>query len=255
MRKGATGPRAWLAVSAAVFGLWTGVSAQQGPPREQGDFLAPDLVEITRLDPTIHLDIRYATANNFLGRAVYPEARAFLQRPAAEALVRASAALRAQGYGLAVFDGYRPWSITKIFWDVTPADKKKFVANPAVGSKHNRGCAVDLTLYELSTGREVEMPSGFDEMSDRAAPDYPGGSAEARAHRDLLRKTMEAQGFTVDRDEWWHFDYGNAKRYPILDIGFDQVGVRKPSGAPVSQPRVEAAALRAVEFAFASRHA
>jgi D-alanyl-D-alanine dipeptidase len=132
-------------------------------------------VEIKALDPGIHLDIRYATANNFVGRPVYKEARAFLQRPAAEALVRAHRALAAQGYGIVVFDGYRPWSVTKLFWDVTPEDKKEFVADPSQGSRHNRGCAVDLSLYDLASGREVEMPSGYDEMTERAYPDYAGG--------------------------------------------------------------------------------
>jgi D-alanyl-D-alanine dipeptidase len=193
-------------------------------PREAGTFRAPDLLELVRLDSTIHLDVRYATANNFLGRPVYPEGRAFLQRPAAEALERVSRALRTRGYGLAVFDGYRPWTITKAFWDATPADKKKFVADPAVGSKHNRGCAIDLTLYDLKTGREIEMPSGFDEMSDRAAAAYAAGPAGPRAHRDLLRAAMEAEGFEVYPDEWWHFDYRDWKAYPILDVPFGAIG-------------------------------
>jgi len=124
-------------------------------PREKGTFRPADLVEIVSLDPTIKLDIRYATPNNFVGRPVYTEARAFLQRPAAEALVRAHRSVRDKGYGLLVFDGYRPWSVTKLFWDVTPRLKRDFVANPKKGSKHNRGCAVDLSLYDLRTGREV----------------------------------------------------------------------------------------------------
>lgn len=122
---------------------------QAQPPREQGNFRKPDLVELVKLDPTIKLDIRYATTNNFLGTPVYTQARAFLQRPAAEALVRANRELKAQGYGLIIHDGYRPWYVTKIFWDATPDDKKIFVANPATGSNHNRGCAVDLSLYDL----------------------------------------------------------------------------------------------------------
>ena len=160
-------------------------------------FLKPDLVELVKLDPTIKLDIRYATTNNFLGTPVYTQARAFLQRPAAEALLRAHRELKAQGYGLIIHDGYRPWYVTKIFWDATPDDKKIFVANPAEGSKHNRGCAVDLSLYDLATGKEVKMPSGYDEMSDRAYADYAGGTADERARRDLLRQAMEKQGFTV----------------------------------------------------------
>src|ERR1700716_1306198 len=144
----------------------------QQPPKEPGPFRQPDLVEVIKLDPTIKLDIRYATKKNFLGRPVYKQARAFLQRPAAEALVRINQALRMKGYGLIIHDGYRPWYVTKIFWDATPDDKKMFVANPAEGSKHNRGCAVDLSMYDLKTGEPVSMPSGYDEMSPRAFAKY-----------------------------------------------------------------------------------
>jgi D-alanyl-D-alanine dipeptidase len=156
------------------------------PPPEHGTFLKPDLVELIRLEPTIKLDIRYATSNNFLGTPVYTQARAFLQRPATEALLRAHRELQAQGYGLLIHDGYRPWYVTKIFWDATPDDKKIFVADPMEGSKHNRGCAVDLSLYDLKTGKEVRMPSGYDEMTDRAFADYAGGTPGERARRALL---------------------------------------------------------------------
>ena len=194
-----------------------------GPPIERGEFRQPTLVEIISLDPTMRLDIRYASSDNFLGRPVYAESRAFLQRPAAEALVRAGQKLRGQGYGLLVFDGYRPWSVTKIFWDSTPADKKQFVADPKTGSKHNRGCAVDLTLYDLSTGAEVAMPSAFDEMTERAYADYAGGDPAPRRARDLLRSTMESEGFTVYKFEWWHFDYKDWKNYRILNIPFSRI--------------------------------
>src|ERR1700729_3651875 len=160
---------------------------REQPPQEQGAFLKPDLVELVKLDPTIKLDIRYPTTNNFLGTPVYTQARAFLQRPAAQALLRAHRELKAQGYGLIIHDGYRPWYVTKVFWDATPDDKKIFVANPAEGSRHNRGCAVDLSLYDLKTGKEVEMPSGYDEMTERAYANYAGGTAEERARRAVLR--------------------------------------------------------------------
>jgi zinc D-Ala-D-Ala dipeptidase len=193
------------------------------PPHEQGTFRKLDLVELVTLDPSIKLDIRYATANNFLGTPVYTQARAFLQRPAAEALLRAHRELKAHGYGLIIHDGYRPWYVTKIFWDATPNDKKIFVADPAKGSNHNRGCAVDLSLYDLKTGKEVEMPSGYDEMSDRAYADYPGGTAAERARRALLRQTMENQEFKVNPDEWWHFDYKDWNEYPILNVKFEDI--------------------------------
>jgi D-alanyl-D-alanine dipeptidase len=199
------------------------LAPQSAPPKEPGPFRQPDLVELTALDPTIKLDVRYATANNLAGRPVYPEARAFLQRPAAEALVRAHRALQASGYGLVVFDGYRPWRVTKLFWDVTAPDKREFVADPSKGSKHNRGCAVDLSLFDLKTGREVQMPSAYDEMTPRAYPDYAGGPPEARRLRDLLRAAMEREGFTVEPNEWWHFNYKDWKEYPILDIPFGDI--------------------------------
>lgn len=199
------------------------VSGAQEPPREQGAFRQPELVELIKLDPTLRLDIRYATANNFLGRPVYQQARAFLQRPAAEALVRVNRKLRKKGYGLVIFDGYRPWSVTKLFWDETPDDKKHFVANPAEGSRHNRGCAVDLSLFELKTGKQVQMPSAYDEMTERSHINYQGGTAKARRLRDLLRAAMEAEGFTVYEHEWWHYDYKDWKLYPILNIDFSEI--------------------------------
>ena len=216
------------AVKTASHVAWAAILCLPGvraaaQPLEPGDFRAPDLVELRRLDPSLHLDIRYATPNNFTGRKQYAEARAFLQRPAAEALVRANRALKPDGFGLLVFDGYRPWSVSKAFWDVTPPDKHKFVADPQKGSRHNRGCAVDVGLYHLRTGKEVAMPSAFDEMSDRAAADYKGGTTEQRRTRGLLRAALEKEGFKVNPDEWWHFDYQDSPFYRVLDLPFDKI--------------------------------
>jgi zinc D-Ala-D-Ala dipeptidase len=194
------------------------------PPRETGNFRTPDLVDLSPLDSTLHLDIRYATPNNFVGRAVYPAARAFLQRPAAEALLRVHHALRDKGFGLLIFDGYRPWSVTKLFWDITLPSKREFVADPAKGSKHNRGCAVDLSFYSLSSGLEVEMPSAYDEGSERAYPDYAGGTARQRESRDLLRAAMQKEGFAVEPNEWWHFNYKDWREYRILNLPFSEIG-------------------------------
>ncbi len=207
----------------AILTLGQAIRAQE-PPKETGTFRKPDLVELIKLDRTIKLDIRYATSNNFLGRPVYKEARAFLQRPAAEAVVRANRVLRRNGYGLIIHDGYRPWSVTKIFWDATPADKKEFVADPAQGSRHNRGCAVDLSLFDLRTGNEVVMPSGYDEMTERSHINYDGGTPEATRLRDMLRVAMEGEGFAVYEPEWWHYDYKDWKEYPILNISFSEIG-------------------------------
>ncbi|MEP6991556.1 MAG: M15 family metallopeptidase [bacterium] len=193
------------------------------PPAEAGPFRRADLVELTRLDSSIKLDIRYATSNNLFGTPFYTQARAFLQRPAAEAVVRASAELHRLGYGLLVHDGYRPWSVTKMFWDAAPPDKHGFVADPALGSKHNRGEAVDITLYDLRTGAPADMPSTYDETTDRAAARYVGGTSRQRWHRDLLRRVMESQGFTVLPAEWWHFDYADWKSYAIGNVPFERI--------------------------------
>jgi D-alanyl-D-alanine dipeptidase len=191
------------------------------PPHEEGNFRQPDLVELAPLEPAIHLDIRYATSNDFLGTPVYTRARAFLQRPAAEALLRALHRLKPFGYALLIHDAYRPWYVTKIFWDATPPEGKIFVADPAQGSRHNRGCAVDLTLYDLKSGQPIEMTGTYDEMSPRSFPDYPGGTSLQRWHRDLLRWAMESEGFTVYDHEWWHFDFKDWHAYPILNVPFE----------------------------------
>lgn len=210
--------------------LFSCAFAQSWPPKEENRREA-DLIELIKLDKTIKLDIRYATADNFVGRAVYPEARAFLQRPAAEGLVRVHKLLQKKGLGLVIYDGYRPWTITKLFWDVVTPEQRKYVADPAKGSKHNRGCAVDLGIYNLKTGKAVPMPSGYDEFTERASPDYQGGTDEERSNRDLLRRLMEAEGFTVYAEEWWHFDYNDWEQYAIYDIAFAEIGKKKKFAA------------------------
>ena len=194
------------------------------------------MLELVKLDKTIKLDIRYARTDNFVGKIVYPSARAFLQRPAAEAVARVQQKLKKKNLGLVIFDGYRPWSITRLFWEVVREDQKKFVADPAKGSKHNRGCAVDLSLYDLKTGKLVPMPSDFDEFTERAAPDYAGGTEIERANRDLLRQLMEAEGFTVNPNEWWHFDYKDWQSYAIYDIPFSAIGDTK---ARLAEAKIE----------------
>jgi serine beta-lactamase-like protein LACTB len=200
------------------------------PPQEKGDFRPADLVDLTTLDDTIKLDIRYATTNNFLSTPFYTEAKAYMQRPAADALVRVHHKLAERGFGLLVHDAYRPWFVTKMFWDATPEQQHVFVADPAKGSRHNRGCAVDLTLYDRKTGEPVQMIGGYDEMSDRSYPDYPGGTSRQRWHRDLLRRAMEAEGFTVYEAEWWHFDYRDWTKYRIGNRTFADIAAGKPEG-------------------------
>jgi len=191
------------------------------------------------------LDVRYATAHNFVNTAVYKQPRAVLQRPAAEALARIAKSLEEEcGYGLLLYDGYRPWAVTKMFWDLTPPELRDFVADPESGSKHNRGCAVDLSLYRLAADADgsgaafeaVQMPSDFDDMSHKAHSEYPGepgfapDSAEFAAQqaqlamRDLLREHMERDGdFAVQHNEWWHFNYKDWERYPVSNVQFEDI--------------------------------
>lgn len=181
------------------------------------------LVELTRLDPTIKLDIRYATAENFTGRVLYSQARAFLMAEPAAALVRVNARARAEGYGLTIFDAYRPWRVTKALWNATPRRQRGFVANPKEGSKHNRGSAVDLSLHDLKTGALVEMPTAYDAFTRRAYRDFEPVSDAARANRARLELWMEAEGFKGIPNEWWHFDWKAWRDYPILDQPFEEV--------------------------------
>jgi CubicO group peptidase (beta-lactamase class C family)/D-alanyl-D-alanine dipeptidase len=199
------------------------------PPEEQGDFRPADLVEVATLDPTIRRDIRYATTNNFLSTPFYTSPRAYLQRPAAEAVVRVHRKLAAEGFGLLIHDGYRPWTVTKMFWEATPEAMRIFVANPSDGSRHNRGCAVDLTLYDRATGQPVPMVGGYDEFSDRSYPLYLGGTSRQRWHRDLLRRRMQEEGFSVYENEWWHFDYKDWKKYRIGNLRFEEIDAQQRS--------------------------
>jgi len=183
----------------------------------------PELVSLGAIDARIRLDIRYANDRNFLGTPIYDRPRAYMQKDAAAALKRALDALWAQGYGLLIHDAYRPWRVTWIFWEATPRDKRDFVADPAKGSRHNRGCAVDLTMYERKTGKPVEMPSLYDEMSERSSPSFAGGTAEQRRLRDLLRREMEKQGFKVFAIEWWHFDFLGWERFAVRNETFAEL--------------------------------
>lgn len=196
------------------------------PPVEPAPRRASDLVALTSVDPTIKLDIRYATADNFMGIVLYERPAAYMQRPAAEAVGRTSRSLRSKGYGLMIHDAYRPWFVTWMFWEATPPEDHQFVADPAHGSRHNRGAAVDLTLYSLATGKAVEMPGRYDELSHRSYPDYIGGTTRQRWLRDLLRAEMEKQGFTVYAQEWWHFDYAGWSDWGVGNRTFTELAAR-----------------------------
>lgn len=181
------------------------------------------MLELIELDNSIKLDIRYARHDNFVGRPVYMEARAFLKKETAMALLRVNENVAADGYGVVVFDAYRPLSVTKLFWETATEDQKKYVADPTVGSRHNRGCAVDLSLYHRSDGEHLEMPSDFDEFNEKAHPDFRGGTALQRQNRDYLRRKMETEGFDVNPNEWWHFDHKDWSLHEIMDIPFGEL--------------------------------
>lgn len=183
----------------------------------------PDLVDMSTLDSTLQLDIRYATEKNFMGSPFYRLPKAFAQRPAAENILKAHNWLKQYGYGLVVFDIYRPWHVTKMFWELTPPHLRHFVADPASGSIHNRGGAIDCSLYELSTGKQVNMVSGFDEMTPRAYRDYPGGNSRSRWTRLLLRTAMQKFNFEVYEWEWWHFNFVDQTEYPVMNESFEQL--------------------------------
>ena len=210
------------AMQTGIVALRTEARAAQ-PPQEPPSAKPSDLVAVQSVDSKIRLDVRYAGRHNFMGQPIYERAGAFMQRPAAQALGRINRVLGAQGYGLLIHDAYRPWYVTKMFWDATPARNRVFVADPSQGSRHNRGAAVDLTMFELKTGKPMVTTGRYDEFSSRSYSNYVGGSDEQRWLRELLRTAMERDGFAVYAQEWWHFDYGSWRDYPIGNASFQEL--------------------------------
>lgn len=196
---------------------------KMSPPPQLAGLRKPELIEVNNVDTSTRLDVRYATDDNFMGHAFYDSPRFFLQKPAADALLRAHRKLAAQGLGIALIDGYRPWYVTRMFWDAVPPESRAFVADPSQGSRHNRGCAADITLFELASGAIVDMPGRYDEPSSRSSPLYLGGTSLQRWRRDLLKRAMEAEGYDVYSNEWWHFDYGEWRKYPVMNIDFAEI--------------------------------
>ncbi len=179
------------------------------------------LVNLVAFISPLHVDIRYAGTNNFMHKKMYPLAEAFLRRPAAEALKKVALALNEQGIGLLIYDAYRPYSITVKFYKTV--HDSNFVASPRNGSKHNRGCAVDVGLYSLKTGKPLLMPTDFDSFLPKAASNYPNLSQEALSNRALLASTMVKFGFETIKTEWWHFDFKGWKSFSLLDISFQDL--------------------------------
>ena len=185
-----------------------------------------ELIDLEKLIPSLVLDIRYATTNNFTGEKIYSIAKAYARKPVAESLKKIQADLKSQGLGIKIFDAYRPYKATVKFYEVY--GDTTYVASPYKGSRHNRGCALDLTLINLKTGKELKMPTGYDSFSKDAWPTTPVKDPEARKNRTLLISAMEKHGFRVNSSEWWHFDFIGWKKFEVLDIDFEELENKKP---------------------------
>jgi zinc D-Ala-D-Ala dipeptidase len=208
-------------VLSACAGRNTIATSPSALPVDSAATATPDLVDLARFDPRLRFDIRYATASNFMSRVLYPVARAVAQRPVAEALSRVQTRAEAAGYGLLIFDAYRPWRITRAMWDATAPDQREFVADPATGSRHNRGCSIDLSLHR--GGIEVTMPSPYDDFTPAAYRSFAAAPPEALAASRLLESWMVAEGFVPLANEWWHYDWAAWRRYPIMDVPLEDV--------------------------------
>ena len=184
-----------------------------------------ELVELKPYIPGLVLDIKYATADNLVGEPVYTTATAYARQPVADALKQVQAELKPMGLGLKIFDGYRPYQVTVLFF--RKVKEKDFVANPRDGSRHNRGCAIDLTLVRLKDGKELEMPTAYDATVPQAHSEYPNVSAEAKKNRELLKQVMHRHGFTVFKIEWWHYDFNAWRNFPLMDIPFEKLQTTK----------------------------
>jgi len=185
-----------------------------------------DLVNIQKINPTIRLDILYATTNNFTHKKVYPSAHCFLRRSVAKNLDLVQKELQKQGLGLKIFDGYRPLSVQKKFWAICPDSRYVLNPNKPGGSRHNRGIAVDVTLIDLKTGKELEMPSGYDDFSSNAHRDYKAIEKRnpiAAKNCKLLETVMHKHGFRGIKTEWWHFDFKSLESSPALDVSFKKL--------------------------------
>lgn len=179
------------------------------------------LINLAKFVPGLVLDIRYATTNNFTGEKIYNLARAYARQPVAEALRKVQADLNKQGLGIKIFDAYRPYKATVKFYEIY--HDTTYVASPYRGSRHNRGCALDLTVINLRTGEELKMPTGYDSFQKAAWPSTPVADPEVRKNRTLLITAMEKYGFKVNSSEWWHFDFIGWKNYEVLDIDFEEL--------------------------------
>jgi len=183
-----------------------------------------ELIDLEKFIPSLVLDIRYATTNNFTGEKIYTLAKAYARKPVAESLKKIQADLKLQGLGIKIFDAYRPYKATVKFYEVYR--DTTYVASPYRGSRHNRGCALDLTIIDLKTREELKMPTGYDSFSKDAWPSTPVKDPVVKKNRELLINAMQKHGFRVNSSEWWHFDFIGWKKYEVLDIDFEELEKR-----------------------------
>lgn len=169
----------------------------------------------------IKFDIRYSTVNNFTGKAVYSQPAAYARFEVAQALKLVADSLKSLGMGLLVYDAYRPYSVTVLFWKLT--SDKRYVANPAQGSRHNRGCAVDVGLYDLKSGKALPMPTGYDDFSAKAHAHATCDLPSACQNRKILQRVMTWAGFRIFKTEWWHFDFKGWNKYPLMNVSFEDL--------------------------------
>lgn len=181
---------------------------------------AINFVELKTVNSNIILDIRYATENNFLKKPVYPSSRCFTLKIVAQKLDSIQTELEGKGLGLKIFDGYRPLSVQKMMWEILP--DSRYVADPKNGSRHNRGAAVDITLVD-SNGVELEMPTDFDDFTEKASHTYADLPDEVIKNRGILKSIMEKYGFKPIKSEWWHYDLNNYIDYPVVDFSFEEI--------------------------------
>ncbi len=180
-----------------------------------------ELIDLEVFIPGLLLDIRYATTNNFTGAHIYQLPKAFARKPVAEAILRIQEELKTKGLGLKIFDAYRPYAATVKFYEIYK--DTTYVASPYRGSRHNRGCAVDLTLIDLLTKEELTMPTSYDSFEERAHADFPLEDHETFTNRELLKSVMHKHGFKVYTSEWWHFDFIGWEAFELLDIEFEEL--------------------------------
>lgn len=180
-----------------------------------------ELVNLATAIPGIVLDIRYATANNFTGEVIYNLPRAYARKPVAEALKKAHEEFSKHGVDIKVYDAYRPYSATVKFYEVYR--DTTYVASPYKGSRHNRGCAIDMTLVDLKTGKELKMPTEYDSFKKEAWPTTPVKDPVIKKNRDLIISIMEKHGFKVNASEWWHFDFNGWQKFEVMDIDFEEL--------------------------------